>query len=158
MKTICFISLILFVFCSCSLIDKSKEVKMLSYKVDSLSSKVEKLSEQNKVMEEEFTWIENELVELNKLKKAKAEMPETATSDKARAKVTAKPTTTTTEKTTVKAVPDLQCIAITNAGTRCSRPALKDSKYCWQHKKTYEPDKIEKKDNTPGSTSGEPKK
>lgn len=32
-----------------------------------------------------------------------------------------------------------RCIAITNAGTQCSRNAEPGSDYCWQHKKTYEP-------------------
>jgi len=32
-----------------------------------------------------------------------------------------------------------RCIAITNAGTQCSRNADPGSDYCWQHKKTYEP-------------------
>lgn len=31
------------------------------------------------------------------------------------------------------------CQAITNAGKQCSRKAVTDSNYCWQHKSTYEP-------------------
>ncbi|MDP3386063.1 MAG: hypothetical protein Q8S24_02420 [Eubacteriales bacterium] len=34
-----------------------------------------------------------------------------------------------------------RCIAITNAGTQCSRNAEPGSDYCWQHKSTYEPNK-----------------
>jgi len=158
MRKIFIIPILLFILSSCSSLDKSNEIKLLTAKVDSLSYKVDKLSEQNTVMEEEFTWIENEMVDLKKQKSLKTELP------------TATPTTKVTEKTTSakatpekaapeKVVADWQCIAITNAGTRCSRPAVKDSKYCWQHKKTYEPDQIENKNTPPaGSASGDPKK
>jgi hypothetical protein len=142
MRNIVIISVIFFVFSSCTLIDKRNEVKELTLKVDSLSSKVDRLSEQNKMMEEEFTWIENEFVELNKLKKAPIE------------KSSAAPTVKVVEKP----VTDWQCMAITNSGARCSRPVVKDSKYCWQHKKTYEPDKPEKKETPAASGSAVPKK
>jgi colicin import membrane protein len=32
-----------------------------------------------------------------------------------------------------------RCKAITSEGTQCTRNAEPGSKYCWQHKKTYEP-------------------
>jgi len=47
--------------------------------------------------------------------------------------------TTSTVKTT--STESKRCIAITNAGTQCSRNADPGSDYCWQHKKTYEPTK-----------------
>lgn len=121
--------IVLFIFSSCSQSKMSNEIKELSYKVDSLSSKVDELNEQNKMMEEEFTWIENELVGFSQLKQSIKEKPVSAPA----------------AKVTEKAVADWQCLAITNSGSRCSRPALKELKYCWQHKKTYEPYSPEKK-------------
>jgi len=132
----------LFILSSCDQSKMSNEIKELSYKVDSLSSKVDELSEQNKMMEEEFTWIENELIGFSQLKQSLKEKPVSAPA----------------AKVTVKAVPDWQCLAITNSGSRCSRPALKGSKYCWQHKKTYEPDSPEKKAEPAVSGSGDPVK
>ena len=35
-----------------------------------------------------------------------------------------------------------RCNAITSKGTQCSRTADVGSEYCWQHKKTYEPNSI----------------
>lgn len=136
--------LLLFIFSSCSQLnmETNKKIMELSLKVDSLSSKIEELSAQNKLLEDEFTWIESEIVELTRLKHAKTETPLAAPSP----------------KVTQKATPDWQCQAITNSGKRCSRAALKDSKYCWQHKQTYEPDKPEKKSNPAGSVSPDPVK
>ena len=149
MRYIYIISLtLIFVLSSCSQLNKNNEMMELSAKVDSLSSKVDSLSAQNKMMEDEFTWIENELVDLHKLKSAKSE-----TTAKTEQAVTV-PATKAAEKPTN----DWQCQAITNAGTRCSRPAVKDSKYCWQHKKTYEPDKIENKATPTKSDSDVPEK
>lgn len=31
----------------------------------------------------------------------------------------------------------MECVAITNKGTRCSRNAISNSKYCWQHQPIY---------------------
>lgn len=143
MRNISLISFIaLFIFSSCSQSKMSNEIKELSYKVDSLTQKVDELSEQNKMMEEEFTWIENELFAFSQLKKSIKEPS----------------VSTPAVKVTEKAVPDWQCLAITNSGSRCSRPALKGSKYCWQHKKTYEPDSPEKKTDPAVSGSGDPVK
>jgi len=139
---------LLLILTSCSQLTKSNEIKELSSKVDSLSTKVDSLSAQNKMMEDEFTWIENELVDLHKMKDSKTE-----TAAKTEQAVTAP-----SAKAAVKVTNDWQCLAITNAGTRCSRPAVKDSKYCWQHKKTYEPDKTDKKVTPTKSDSLVPKK
>ena len=121
----------------------SNEIMALSIKVDSLTLKIDELSERNKMLEEEFTWIENEIAEVSSLKQDK-----TSTSTAA-----VEPAT----KVVQKATPDWQCLAITNSGSRCSRPAVKDSKYCWQHKKTYEPDKPEKNGSPAGSVSNDQK-
>ena len=75
---------------------------------------------------------------------AKPEAVKTATKPEiAKPAAMAKTPVVSSSKPIVKPVPDLQCIAITNTGKRCSRPALKDSKYCLQHKQIYEPDKPE---------------
>jgi len=129
MRYIFIVSGMLFLFSSCTLFQKSDEIKKLTEKVDSLTQKVDELSAQNKTLDEEFTWIENELVTLNSVKKSKPEEP------------VAKPVAKVAEKETK----DWQCKAITNSGKRCSRPALEGSKYCWQHKKTYEPESPAKK-------------
>jgi len=121
----------LFLFSSCSVFQKSDEVIELSQKVDSLIQKVDALTEQNKALDEEFTWIENEMVKLSALNVSKQ----------------ATPVTTPAAKVAEKVTKDWQCKAITNSGKRCSRPALEDSKYCWQHKKTYEPDMHGKPEN-----------
>jgi len=141
------LTLLLFIT-SCSQLTKSNEIKVLSSKVDSLSTKVDSLSAQNKMMEDEFTWIENELVDLHNMKETKPEA--TAKTEQA--------VTAPSAKAAEKASNDWQCLAITNAGTRCSRPAVKESKYCWQHKKTYEPDKPDKKVTPAKSDSLVPKK
>ncbi len=46
--------------------------------------------------------------------------------------------------------PATQCKATTAAGKQCSRNADPGSEYCWQHKKTYEP-------NTPSNAVSTPK-
>lgn len=46
-----------------------------------------------------------------------------------------------------------RCLAITNAGTQCSRNAEPGSDYCWQHKSTYEPNKTT---TTKATTSATP--
>lgn len=130
--------ILLITFSSCQS-KVSNEIIALSLKVDSLTSKIDELSERNRLLEEEFTWIENEMAEVSKLKPVKTT---TATTSSLVEPVT---------KVVQKATPDWQCLAITNSGSRCSRPATKDSKYCWQHKKTYEPDKPEKKEVPAGT-------
>lgn len=48
-----------------------------------------------------------------------------------------------------------QCKAITSKGTHCSRKADPGSEYCWQHKKTYEPNSTPSKvTSTPSKSSG----
>ncbi len=128
--------ILLLVFSSCSQFNKSDEIKELSLKVDSLSSKVDELSEQNRSLEEEFSWIESEMVELSKLKQEKMATPLASPS----AKATGNAKTTQKAKASENTIQDGQCQAITNSGKRCSRVALKGSKYCWQHKETYEPE------------------
>ncbi len=128
--------ILLLIFSSCSQLNKSDKIKELSLKVDSLSLKVDELSEQNRSLEEEFSWIESEMVELSKLKQEKMATPLAYPS----AKANRNSNTPEKAKTTEKTIQDGQCEAITNSGKRCSRVALKGSKYCWQHKKTYEPE------------------
>jgi hypothetical protein len=128
--------------CSQSKMEMSNEIKELSIKVDSLSSKVDELTVQNKTQEEEISWIESEMGEISKLKKMKIETPVAA------------PVSKVTEKETV----DWQCKAITNSGSRCSRAAVKGSKYCWQHKKTYEPDNPDQKVNSAETVPNDKKK
>lgn len=123
-------------FSSCSHISNSDEIKELSMKVDSLSSKVDELSKQNRILEEEFSWIEGEMVELSKLKQEKMVTPFTSPTTKA----TGYSQTAKKAKSAEKPISDGQCLAITNSGKRCSRVAVKGSKYCWQHKETYEPE------------------
>lgn len=129
MKHIFIVSGMLLLFSSCTLFQKSDEMEALTKKVDSLSAKVDELSAMNKALDEEFTWMENELVRLSSVDKPKTD---------AAVSVPA-------AKVIVKEPVDWQCKAITNSGKRCSRPALEGSQYCWQHKKTYEPDKPETK-------------
>jgi outer membrane murein-binding lipoprotein Lpp len=145
MRYIFIISGILLLFNSCSLFQKQDEIRQLSQKVDSLTIKVDELTEQNKALDEEFTWIENEFAKLNELKKSNM----------------AAQVSSPAPKVIIKETRDWQCKAITNSGKRCSRPALEGSKYCWQHKKTYEPDKIDKPENKTsptGSVSSDPEK
>jgi len=136
--------ILLFVFSSCTQLDKSKQIKELTHKVDSLNLKVNELSEQNRMIEEEFTWIENELMELRKGKNSDMGMPLASPSPSAKAAEKSEGTEKSkiSEKTIAseKVSADVQCLAITNSGKRCSRLALKGSKYCLQHKQTYEPD------------------
>lgn len=144
MRYIFIIQVILLIILSSCQSKTSIELLELSAKVDSLTIKVDELSERNKMLEEEYTWVESEMVELSKLKHQKT--PTSATP-------AATPLAAPSAKKAEKAVPDWQCIAITNSGSRCSRSAVKDSKYCWQHKKTYEPDKPEKKAVPDGTVS-----
>lgn len=129
----------LFVMSSCSRFNLGNKAEMdaLSAKVDSLTTLVDTLSAQNKFQDDEISWLEIQIGELNQIKEPKPATPATETKPTARAKTPA----VTPAKTVVKVAPDLQCIAITNAGKRCSRPAVKGSKYCLQHKLIYEPDK-----------------
>lgn len=46
-----------------------------------------------------------------------------------------------------------RCKAITSNGTQCSRNADPGSEYCWQHKKTYEPDKTPSNFSAPAQNS-----
>lgn len=143
MRYIFVFSGMLFLLTSCSFFQKSDEIDQLTKKVDSLTTKVAELSEQNKALDEEFTWMENELVRLTSAKQS----------------AVATTATESATKVAVKETKDWQCKAITNSGNRCSRPALEDSKYCWQHKKTYEPDKPDKPETkTPptGNVPGNP--
>ena len=140
MKYIFIVSGMLLLFNSCSLFQKDDEMKALTKKVDSLSAKVDELSAMNKTLDEEFTWMENELVRLSTVNKLKAD----SSVPVSKAKVV------------VKEPVDWQCKAITNSGKRCSRPALEGSKYCWQHKKTYEPDKPDTKVAPATSVPGNP--
>lgn len=47
-----------------------------------------------------------------------------------------------------------QCKAITSAGVPCSRKADPGSEYCWQHKKTYEPNSTPNNLGSPSNKSG----
>lgn len=145
MRYIVLISAILtlmFSSCSNSRMEMSNEIKELSAKVDSLTVKVEELSEQNRMQEEEISWISTEMLEMSKIEKEKmaaaSAVPSAKTSGKSKATTNSKAAVNT--KSPEKAVADGQCQAITNAGKRCSRIAVKGSKYCWQHKETYEPE------------------
>jgi len=138
-----FLIILLFAAGSCSRFNSGQnqntEIDFLSAKVDSLSSLVDTLASQNKFQDNEISWLENQIAEINKSNENKPAAPAT----KHKPAVQAKTPVVTPVKTVEKADPDLQCIAITNAGKRCSRPAIKGSKYCLQHKQIYEPDKQE---------------
>jgi hypothetical protein len=140
MKYLFVIPGMLFLLSSCSLFQKNEEMKALTKKVDSLSVKVDELATMNKALDEEFTWMENELVRISTENKSKTTAGVPVASD----------------KVAVKEPVDWQCQAITNSGKRCSRPAVEGSKYCWQHKKTYEPDKPENKPAPAGSLQEKP--
>ncbi len=127
MKYTFILALVISVLSSCSMFP-NQEVKVLSAKVDSLASIIDTLTQQNKTLDEEFTWIENELVNLHA---AQPQKLKTAAAIAAPA--------TQTETVVAKPANDWQCQALTSSGKRCSRPAIEGSKYCWQHKKTYEP-------------------
>lgn len=47
-----------------------------------------------------------------------------------------------------------RCKAITSKGTQCSRTADVGSEYCWQHKKTYEPNSTNTNSVSPAKSSG----
>lgn len=126
MKNILIFFGLLLTMSSCSLF-QNKEIKTLSTKVDSLTRIVDTLTKQNKILDDEFTWVENELIKLNAVKKTAAAPSVSA------------PASNTVSAVAPKPVKDWQCIAITSSGKRCSRPAVEGSSYCWQHKKTYEP-------------------
>jgi hypothetical protein len=127
MKYTFILALVISVLSSCSMFP-NQEVKMLSAKVDSLARIIDTLTQLNKTLDEEFTWIENELVNLHT---AQPQKSKTASAIAAPA--------TQTETVVAKPANDWQCQALTSSGKRCSRPAIEGSKYCWQHKKTYEP-------------------
>lgn len=147
--------ILLFVSVSCSRFNagQNAEFDFLSAKVDSLMIKVDTLTAQNKFQDDEISWLELQIGDLTKMKGSKPEAQAAAAKPvtiKSEAKpVAAKPAVSaitpavSSSKTIEKAPVDLQCIAITNTGKRCSRPALKGSKYCLQHKQIYEPDKPE---------------
>lgn len=148
MKYIFNLAGILFLLSSCSLF-QNKEVKVLSAKVDSLTRIVDTLNKQNKILDEEFTWIENELVKINSVKQS--QIPDIAR--KAVVPGSQAPAVITKETN------DWQCQALTSSGKRCSRPAIEGSKYCWQHKKTYEPNSpVKEPDPKPGVSSTPEKK
>ena len=156
------ISLLVMSSCSRFNMGQSAELIELSAKVDSLTSLIDTLSAQNKFQDDEISWLEIQIGDLTKMKGSKPEAKATAAKPEA-VKTAAKPEAVKTatkpatvkpaaltktpavssSKTIEKAPADLQCIAITNTGKRCSRPALKGSKYCLQHKQIYEPDKPE---------------
>jgi outer membrane murein-binding lipoprotein Lpp len=131
--------LLMIVLSSCSQFNGELDSKLsdLTAKVDSLSAKVDELTEQNQLLDQEISWLENEIVDLDHLKKSKL----------------AEPVPSTTAKTPEKSVQDGQCKALTTSGSRCSRVAQKGSEYCWQHIKTYEPDRPAAKDKATGSVS-----
>jgi len=145
------ISLLVISSCSRFKMGQSAELSELSAKVDSLKILVDSLSAQNKFQDDEISWLEIQIGDLTKMKESKPEAKATAAKAEAvkpAAKpVVAKPAASATtpavspSKSIEKAPADLQCIAITNTGKRCSRPAIKGSKYCLQHKQIYEPDK-----------------
>jgi len=142
MKLIYIISVMLFfIFSSCSKFRSGmdSEVLDLTIKVDSLTSKVDEMAKQNKLQEDEISWLESELAEITKEKQAKPAAPVAV------AKPAASPSPAPVVKTPDKVVQVKQCQAITNAGKRCSRPALEGSKYCEQHKQIYEPEIPQKK-------------
>ena len=133
------LGILLLFMSSCSQFNGDMNAKLsdLTTKVDSLSAKVEELTEQNQLLDQEISWLENEIVDLDKTKKSKLTDPLPAS----------------TAKTPEKTVSDGRCKALTTSGSRCSRIAQKGSEYCWQHIKTYEPDRPEEKDKATGSVS-----
>jgi len=151
MKNISIIFVILlFVAGSCSQFKPGQraELNELSAKVDSLKILLDSLSAQNKFQDDEISWLEIQIGDLTKMKESKPEAKVTAAKPvavkpPAKPAASAKTPAVSSSKTIEKAPPDLQCIAITNTGKRCSRPALNGSKYCNQHKEIYEPDKPE---------------
>ncbi len=143
MKHLYIYSVILFLLvlssCSQSNLDMNTKIYELSLKVDSLSLKVNELAKQNNDLEIELSWLENEIGDISKLKQAKMNAPLSLS------KPASTPVSTPKVKAPDQTVADGQCQAITNSGKRCSRTALKGSKYCYQHKQIYEPDLPAKK-------------
>ncbi len=147
MKHTFILALVISVLSSCSMFP-NQEVKVLSAKVDSLARIIDTLSQQNKTLDEEFTWIENELVNLS-----------TAQPQKSKTPVAIAAPASQTEMVVAKPANDWQCQALTSSGKRCSRPAIEGSKYCWQHKKTYEPNSPSPESKTkPAASSDADKK
>jgi colicin import membrane protein len=144
--------------CSQSRMELDTKVYELSLKVDSLSSQIDALTEENKMLDEEITWIENEIVAVNQLKQSKLAESESAPISKSSVKSSAKSSTKSSAKSPAKTSEKSttgQCKALTTAGNRCSRMALKGSEYCWQHIKVYEPDRPEKGVSPTGSVSND---
>ena len=133
-----FFSMLLLLSISCSHVDSEMEsqVWQLSARVDSLSGKVAELTTLTELQTDELQYLQDELMELKKLNGVK-----TAVST---AKPAAQPPAPVS-KAAVKEVEDTQCQAITSSGKRCSRTALKGSKYCYQHKEIFEPEIPKKK-------------
>lgn len=120
--------------------DLAAQINLLSVKIDAVNSKFELLSEQNKSLNKDITSLNLKLSDSEReIQSLKSQLNQGNSLQE-------KPSQPSSEKNLQN--PSKRCKAITSAGSQCSRNADEGSEYCWQHKKTYEPDKPSK------STSG----
>jgi len=135
-----YLVLLILVFCVTKSPAQSK--KVLEARLDALSSKIELLNaeiqllkEQNKNQDKEISTLILQLSdaekEIENLKMQNSELYKQSTNTHSGIDGNAQ----------AEQKGERRCKAITSSGNQCSRKADDGSDYCWQHKKTYEPDK-----------------
>ena len=113
----------------------NSKISILSAKVDLLTSQLNSLNEKTIVQAEDIAHLEGIIESM------KSGVQQSA----------GKQTVPGSVKEPVKTAVSGQCIAITKAGSRCSRTAQQGSDYCWQHAKT---NNVDKPANTVKTSSG----
>jgi colicin import membrane protein len=141
MKT-CVIFIIL---SSLSFIGLSQSKKELQEQVTILTSEKQKLSDEKLKLMEDILNLKQQILDIKTENlNYKTENDQLRTNIPTNSNVSSSPTNQVVSKqsTSTNEASRERCLAITAKGTQCTRLADLGSKYCWQHKATYEPRNI----------------
>jgi colicin import membrane protein len=133
---------IFIIFSSLSLIGLSQSKKELQEQVTILLSEKQKLSDEKLKLMEEILNLKQQILDIKT-----ENLSYKTENDKLRASISANNNASSSltnqvvskQSTSTNEASRERCLAITAKGTQCTRLADLGSKYCWQHKTTYEP-------------------
>ncbi len=116
--------------------------KVLEARLDALSSKIELLNAEIQSLKEHIKSQDKDILTLKlQLSDAEKEIQTLKTQNSELYKQSINTHSGIEGNAEVEQKGEKRCKAITSSGNQCSRKADNGSDYCWQHKKTYEPDK-----------------
>ena len=147
---------VIIIFLFVSLIGFSQSKKELQEQVTLLASEKQKLIEEKQKLMEDILSLKEQILDLkteNLNFKSENDQLRTSISTNNNTPANLINQSATKPNTATSEGPRERCIAITAKGTQCTRLADPGSKYCWQHKATYEPRSTTTTNNNKSSIS-----